>query len=86
MDGVEFDLVKYPKPPKDWNEKMQVAQAQFEKGTKDLGANMKVAGSVIKEKSMIWGGFVAEKSKDLGAKAKEGGASLKEKIQTKEYG
>jgi len=86
MDGVEFDAVMNPKPPKNWNERVEIAKAQFEVGKQEATTNFSRAGSIIKEKSVIFGSIVSEKSKDISEKAKTGGASLKEKIQTKEYG
>ena len=76
MDGLVFDLEKHPKPPRDWNEKMSQTKDKVVKGSQIAGANLKVAGGVIKENSIVAGAVISEKA----GIAKEKAGALKQKI------
>lgn len=97
MDGVQYDFDANPKPPKDWNERLNQTATLLNKGAAVATENLSVAGSVlatkskeygtvISEKSKVAGSVIYEKSKVAGAVIAEKTGTLKEKIQTKEYG
>ena len=86
MDGLIFDTEANPKPPQNWDERMQQTKATLGKTAESTGATLKVVGSEIKEKGLIVGAVVSEKASAAGAWTSEKASSLKAKVQSKDFG
>ena len=64
MDGINFNDSK---PPKDWNERLQLTKSQLAKNSVQWGENLKIIGGHIKVGAVA----ASEKAKTMTQKAKE---------------
>ena len=86
MDGLQFDIDTNPKPPKDWDERVAQTKQLFMRNTENIQGNLKSAGGVLKENSIVVGGVISDNASRLGGVLSEKGSLLKDKIQQKEFG
>lgn len=72
MDGLPFDA---PKPPKDWNERVESAKVMAASAGQQIGSNLSILGGHVKTHGGAAATVVGEKA-----------SLLKQKISEKQFG
>ena len=88
MDDLPFDIQTNPKPPKNFNERLQQTQDMishtFSSGMSNQSLND--AGTKIRENSIVAGQIISEKASVAGAAISEKTSALKQKLIEKQLG
>ena len=86
MDGLIFDMEQNPKPPRDWDERLEQTKKEMLKNSEVVAENLKKFGGAVKENGLAFGAVASEKAFVAKEVVSEKAAALKAKLSEKQYG